>query len=165
MIAMVEISFTVVVPTVVRSRVDMPVLVSVEVVARKDVGVAVAKVEEMFSDVLRVTANVVDGSGLVLGVDKDVPAGTAVGRGTVSVAVMVTVAAVDVPAGLEVTALFDSAAGLVISAFLDVIVEVLSEPDVCPGLEEGETVVSGVFVDWEAKMEVFTGVVVMPLLM
>lgn len=123
--AMVEISFMVVVPTVVPSRVDIPVLVELEVVARVEVVVAVAQGEEMScTDVLRVTADVVAGDWPLPGAGEDDPPRNMVGDSVISVAVVEIMAAVNAPAGMERTAVVVSAAALVIAALVEKRVDV-----------------------------------------
>ena len=92
-------------PTVVASKVDVPVLVAVEVAGRDGVAVGVAEVDEIFSsDVLRETSEVVAVVGLEPEAEEDVDTRPMVGESVTSVVLEVTAAAVDVPPVLEVTA-------------------------------------------------------------
>ena len=114
-----EVATVVAMPTVVASRVDVPVVVAMEVVARGGVGVAVVPVGEVFSrEVLRVRAEVVAGGGLVPGAEEDVSARAVVGEAVVFTDLVVRRAGVDVAAGLEVTAVVVAAAGLGVSALV-----------------------------------------------
>lgn len=89
-----------------------------EVIGREGVGVALAKVEEMFSEVLRLTAEVVSVVGLVPGEEEYVPTRTVVGGCVVPVGVVLTVASVDAPAGLEETAVVILEPGLEVSVLV-----------------------------------------------